>query len=358
MASVPGSQAGDFPLLLAQAAAPQAPRPADPAAPIVLGDYWALVIGINEYPNLSSQKQLQSARPGAEAVARILRQYGVEKDRISALYDRTATRENILAVLQGTFRRDVTPSDSLFVYFAGHCQVDPATKDVWWLPFDGAESHLNAALSLKEIWIQLSRVTAQHILLVADACVEDDLVGMSLISGDRTVREAYRKKSRWVLAAGVTAPQPESGGGQPAPSVFTRTLVEILRDQQLAYLTPLHLAEEMAQRLPPDASQTMRSGPMTGLGDDNGQFVFRLEGADPPTAEIRVPAKEDPRIAMLRQYIETGRSTSLPPDLKNQVLADLQGQVDTLQKEIQSKRRQQEEASLKKIKEWSGGAAR
>ncbi len=92
---------------------------------------------------------------------------------------------------------------------------------------------------------------------------------------------------------------------------------------------------------------------MTGLGDDDGQFVFRLEGAEPPTSEIRVPVKEDPRIAMLRQYIETGRSFSLPPDLKNQVLADLEGQVDTLQKEIQGKRRQQEEGRLKKIEEWS-----
>jgi len=61
---------------------------------------------------------------------------------------------------------------------------------------------------------------------------------------------------------------------------------------------------------------------------------------------------------MLRQYIETGRSISLPPDLKNQVLGDLQGQVDTLQKEIQGKRRQQEEVRLKKIEEWSRRPAR
>jgi len=358
MAGVPGSRAGDFPLQVAQAAAPQAPQPADPAAPIVLGDYWALVIGINEYPNLPPQNQLQAARPGAEAVARILRQYGVERERISALYDRSATRGNILAVLQGTLRRDVSPGDSLFVYFAGHCQVDPATKDVWWLPSDGAENNLNSSLSLIELQMQISRMSAQHILLVADACVEDEMVGTSKISGDPTVREIYQKKSRWVLASGVPAPRPEGEGGQVAPSAFTRALVDFLRDQQLPYLTPLHLAQEMAERLPPTASQTLRSGPMTGLGDDDGQFVFRLEGANPPTAEIRVPAKEDPRIAMLRQYIETGRSISLPPDLKNQVLGDLQGQVDTLQKEIQGKRRQQEDVRLKKIEEWSRRPAR
>jgi hypothetical protein len=239
----------------------------------------------------------------------------------------------------------------VFIYFAGLCAADPTTKDLAWLPADAAEQHAASRLYLKDLHALLTQVPARHIFLVADSCMEDDWIGTSAIGADPTVREMYQKKSRWVLASGVAAPQPEEGG-QPEFSAFTRHFVEILRDQQLAYLTPLHLERELSARLQPAARQALRSGPLTGLGDDNGQFVFRLDGATPPAAEIRVPAKTDPRMDMLRQYIETGRTFSLPPDLKAQVLADLQGQVDALQKEIQGQRRRQEEGRLKTLEEW------
>ena len=102
----------------------------------------------------------------------------------------------------------------------------------------------------------------------------------------------------------------------------------------------------------------MRQGPMTGLGDEDGQFVFRLEGANPPAVEARVPAMEDPRVARLRQHIETGRTINLPPEIKTQVLADLQGQADALLQEIQETRRRQEEARAKRIETWRSRSRR
>ncbi|MFA5028882.1 MAG: caspase family protein, partial [Candidatus Methylomirabilota bacterium] len=125
-----------FPQLHAQAT----PSPAAPAPPIVQGNYWALVIGINAYPNLSPREQLTAALPGAEAVARVLRQYGVERERITALYDARASRASVLEVLEGSFRREVAPGDSILIYFAGHCRTDGTTKEVWWLPADAREN--------------------------------------------------------------------------------------------------------------------------------------------------------------------------------------------------------------------------
>jgi hypothetical protein len=312
------------------------------------GDFWALIVGINEYPRLSPQRQLKAARPGAEAVARILRQYGVERERIVSLYDRNAGRQAILAQLQGPLRRDVGPNDSVFIYFAGHCRVDPQTKEVEWLPADAVESTPASFLSVLELQILLAQIPARHVFMVADSCVDEGLLGTSRILGAPTVLGVYQRKSRWVLAAGTSAPQADGDG----PSPFTQAFVGSLRDNQLAYLTPIHLGQEVAKRLPPAALQTLKDGPMAGLGDDDGQFVFRLDGATPPTSPVQVPAPEDPSIARLTQYIEIAKSVNLPQTLKDQILADLQGQMETVNRAIGEQRRKQEAARTQQIEAW------
>jgi len=326
-------------------------------AEFIQGDSWALIIGINAYPNLPPDRQLRAARPGAEEMARVLRQYRVERERIATLYDGSATRARIVELLQGTLRRDVAPTDSVILYFAGHCRLDPATGEGWWLPADANEANPASLLSHTDLQLLLAAVPARHLLLVADSCLEKGLAGESRIFSDPPVRELYQRRSRWLLASGATAPRPREGG-QAGLSSFTQALVSVLRDQQLPYLTPLHLTQELEERLPAAEKQALTSGPMVGQGDEDGQFVFRLEGANLPAAELLVPAREEPRMARLRQHLETGRSLNLPEALKAEVLADLQGQVDGLQKAAREKRRQQEEARLKRLEERRKGPGR
>jgi len=132
-------------------------------------------------------------------------------------------------------------------------------------------------------------------LRVADSCVEDRLVGSSKISGDPTVREAYQRKSRWVLAAGVPAPQAEEAGSRP--SAFIASSWISCATSSLPILR-LHLARRW-----PSGSARSRPGPekrpITGLGDDDGQFVFRLEGRTRRRRDS-CPRERDPRIATLR----------------------------------------------------------
>lgn len=331
------------PFLLAQAT----PAPAADAD-FVQGDFWALIIGINDYASLPAQKQLKAARPGAEAVARILRQYGVERERIVALYDRNAGRAAILGQLQGTLRRDVGPHDSLLIYFAGHCQTEGQGKDVGWIPADGSDGNPASLLSTTELQAQLAQIPARHVFVVADSCLDEGALGASRILGTPTVQDVYKRKSRWMLSAGVPSPQADGAD----MSQFSQAFVGSLRDNQLAYLTPIHLMQEMAKRLSPEAIQKVKDGPMTGVGDDDGQFIFRLDGATPPTTSIQVPVLEDPKVARLTQHIEVAKGVNLPQGLKDQVLADLQGQLNTVQQSIGEQRRKQEEERTKRIEEW------
>ena len=322
-----------------------------PGGEFVRGDYWALVIGINQYASLPPAKHLAAARPGAESVARLLRQYGVERDRLTQLYDDNATKDGILGHLLGSFRRDVREDDSVLIYFSGRCHADPQTKEVGWLPTNAVEDVSATFISMKDIQDALKVVPARHIFLVVDSCVGDPLIGSSKISGDPPVQEVYQKKSRWLLAAGVNPPGAGGGEGQPGLSLFTQNFIDSLRENQLAYLTPLHVGQEMAKRLPPAANRTLRSGPVTGVGDDDGQFVFRLEGTSPPTEEIRVPSPEDPRIARVRWEIEQVTEMPIQPPLKSRAVAALQGRMADIRKEIEAQTRKLEEERQERIKQ-------
>lgn len=310
-----------------------------------------MVIGINEYASLPADKQLATARPGAEAVARLLRQYGVERDRLVQLYDDSASKDGILGRLLGPFRRDVREEDSVLIYFAGRCQTDPQTREVGWLPANAVADVSATFISMKDLQDALKVIPAHHILLVADSCVDDRLVGTSKISGDPPVHEVYQKKSRWIVAAGVTEAVPGGGEAPAGLSRFAQAFLDSLRENQLAYFTPLHLGQELARRLPPAANRVLKSGPITGVGDEDGQFVFRLDGASPPTTEIRVPSPEDPRIARVRWEIEQIGEMPLQPPLKTRAVAALQERMAAIQREIAEQVRKMEEERQERIKQ-------
>jgi formylglycine-generating enzyme required for sulfatase activity len=89
---------------------------------------------------------------------------------------------------------------------------------------------------------------------------------------------------------------------------------------------------------------------MNGVGDDDGQFTFRLEGASPPASEIRVPGLEDPRVARVRWEIAQVQEMPLRQGLKEQAVASLQGQLEGIRKEMEEQRRKLEQERLEVIK--------
>jgi len=84
------------------------------------GNYWALIIGINEYPNLPENMQLQAARADAQEVATVLqKRYGFAKERMIQLFDKKASRDEIIMALE-SLDGAVSQKDSLLIYYAGH----------------------------------------------------------------------------------------------------------------------------------------------------------------------------------------------------------------------------------------------
>src|SRR5688500_1262850 len=82
----------------------------------------ALLIGVNEYPKLPKDKNLQYAVNDVKAVREVLiKSYGFPAGNITLLLDSDATKSGIekaMAKLSDTGK--VGPDDRILIYFSGH----------------------------------------------------------------------------------------------------------------------------------------------------------------------------------------------------------------------------------------------
>lgn len=249
---------------------------------VIKGNYWAFIIGINEYLYLPPEKQLEAARPDAQALARLLKEkYGF---RVVELYDRGATRKNIHSNLR-TFSKQLSENDNLLIYYAGHGEYEKETHLGGWLPSDAKSDEVDTYFSNEEIRAYLKSIKAKHIYTITDSCFSQALMGTKTRSlRESSVNELYNDKSRWVLTSGGYYPVPDKGKGDH--SVFAYYLIRILEKNEEKYLPVDKLYGSLRDAVSNETTQqTPRSAPIVEAGDEGGQFIFVYAYAKKPSIE-------------------------------------------------------------------------
>lgn len=254
----------------------------------ITGEYWAVLIGIDEYtyaPNLESAvKDVQAVRAVLES------RYGFHPSRIKQLLNAQATRKNIENTLYA-LSREAGPEDSVFIYYAGHGQYDQARDHGWWVPTDGEPRQAGTLITNATILRYIKGMQAKHVYLVADSCFSGSLFGTRALPPitDRWYAELYKDRSRWGLTSGATEPVADRGLGGHSP--FAYFLLKLLRENTHPYLVPSTIHEALAPLVANNTNQVPRSEPLTQSGDEGGQFVFRLtetpgESLAPPMVDL------------------------------------------------------------------------
>ena len=131
----------------------------------------AIVVGINAYTH--GIRPLKTARPDAEAVARVLKDRH-RYDEVRLLIDEQATLAGLQELL-GSLSDFVEPGDRLLFYFAGHGVADPAEDgenrpEFYLVPSDAAREDLETFLSMSQVLEALADCDCQHLLIVLDCC--------------------------------------------------------------------------------------------------------------------------------------------------------------------------------------------
>ncbi len=245
------------------------------------GRYFALVIGNNDYPQFPT---LETAVNDAKHVADVLQSnYGFETRLII-----NADRYAILSALND-LRGQLTETDNLLIYYAGHGERDPETLQGYWLPVDAEQENTANWIANSTISDLLNTLKAKHVLVVADSCYSGSMTQSSVARIDAQLDDKHLKKwlkvmaktpSRTVLTSGGVSPVLDSGGGEH--SVFAKAfLQELKKDTGIIDAYKVYLG--VSQQVKTEAAsigflQRPTYAPIRHTGHNGGEFLFVKQG--------------------------------------------------------------------------------
>ena len=166
-----------------------------------------LAIGINEYQN--KQLQLSYAKPDAESVTISLSQkesMPFQDIQVHTLFDKEASRENILAKLEG-LSKQIQQQDVFILYYAGHGSM--LDEEFYFIPTEMTrlydKSQLKSmALSAEEVQNKLQQIAALKQLVIMDACQSGasvDVLAKRGVSREKAMAQISRSSGVHILAA-------------------------------------------------------------------------------------------------------------------------------------------------------------
>lgn len=247
--------------------------PAAPGSVPISGDYWALIIGIDQYQHAP---KLESAVKDAAGVRDVLvSRYGFKREHVVELFNEQATSAKIQNALY-KLGRQAGKDDSVLIYYAGHGQYDEDGRLGWWVPVEAEPREPGTFITNASIRDYISGMKARHVYLVADSCFSGTLFGTRALPpiNDQWYARLYQKSSRWGLTSG--GKEPVADRGKDGHSVFAYHFITLLKENSDPYLVPSQIHNRLAPLVANNADQTPQSEPLKGAGDEGGQFVFRL----------------------------------------------------------------------------------
>jgi len=275
-----------------------------------LGEYHALLIGINDYQNVQFAPKLRTPVNDVYNIRDVLiRRYGFTNEKVRLLINGDATRAGILAALASYRDAPLNESDNLLLYYAGHGFQHPNTEDGFWIPVDGTPAEASW-ISVAEIRRILKKTEAKHTLLISDSCFSGTLTRsvLNLPTTDSFLSEVAEKTSYQVITSGGL--EPVADGGREGMSLFAYIFVSYLRGQRTAYFTADKLYTDIAPLVAntTGSQQTPEHGKIPGTFDQNGQFIFIRVAHSSTAVPPPVTASVTPAPAIVKPaVIDTGR---------------------------------------------------
>lgn len=232
-----------------------------------LGQYYALIVGNSDYFFLDNLKFTQN---DARELSLILeREY---RFKIKTIIN--AKRVDIITALN-QYRTELTKSDNLLIYFAGHGFLDEEADEGYWLPVDAEKNTPANWLANSHITSTIKAIKAKHVLVIADSCYSGKLtrgIGVG-VKQKNYIKALLLKKSRTVMSSGGLEPVLD-GGGKGGHSVFSSALLDALMKNQKNYIEASDIFLSIRSAVLLRADQTPEYAPIRKAGHDGGDFIF------------------------------------------------------------------------------------
>ncbi|MCD4735596.1 MAG: caspase family protein [Bacteroidales bacterium] len=240
---------------------------------MIIGDYFALIIGIDDYSG--TWTPLNNAVGDAKAIKEML-ESKYKFDHFRTLYNKLATRENIIRELEWLVR-NVKEEDNVFIYYSGHGEFKKDYNKGYWVPTDATEESTYQYVSNNDLQTFLSSIKSKHTLLISDACFSGDIFRGKTISipfedTERYYRDVHTKLSRQAITSGGV--EPVMDGGREGHSVFAYYLLKSLRNNNKRFFDAFSLYDDIRIPVINNSIQSPVFQPIKNTGDEGGQFLF------------------------------------------------------------------------------------
>ncbi|MFK8044052.1 MAG: caspase family protein [Crocinitomicaceae bacterium] len=228
-----------------------------------------LIISIDDYAHWP---KLNNAVSDADHLEKVLKsKYGFEEANIIRVQDTLANRQGIIDGFKKLIGA-VGPNDNVIVYFSGHGYFDAELGEGYWIPVDAKKGADGDYLPNSFMMQLMKKVNSKHLFLVADACFSGSLFNNSNRGYTENVG-SY--KSRWGLASGRLEYVSDGKVGEHSP--FNKYLVEYLIKNDKSEFSVSEMIQYVKIKVANETSQSPIGNPLTGLGDEGGEFIFKVK---------------------------------------------------------------------------------
>lgn len=272
-----------------------------------IGNYRALIIGINDYQD-DVIPDLKTAVNDATELSRVLKSSFGFRDVI-LLTDAQATTSNITQSLRDLVNQ-TKKDDSVLIYYAGHGELEKITGSGYWVPHNAKGGDVSTYMDNSIIQKYIKAIPARHVFLVSDSCFSGTLFGEARSLppiNNKFYASLYKEKSRWGMTSGNRTPVSDSGSG--GHSIFAYHFLKELKESEKPYLTPRQIYQRIGPVVRNNSEQMPITKPIKNTGDEGGEFVFvRMTSLAPKHSTVpSVPANSvppPPNAMILKGYLQ------------------------------------------------------
>jgi hypothetical protein len=236
--------------------------------PTVIGKYYALIIGINDYTD-TRFKSLEYAIRDAEKFYNALTfRYTFDEANVKLL--RNATYNEIIDALD-YFSKIVKKDDCFLIFYAGHGIWEQENDIGYWLPSDAKRDSKAAWFRNSALADYLRSIKSKHTLLITDACFAGSILMREvIIEAPLAISRLYNMQSRKAMTSGSKEPVPDK-------SNFLKYLVDGLLSNKEKFLSADVLYNSFRKTVINNSNVVPQFGVIRDVDDQGGEFVFILK---------------------------------------------------------------------------------
>lgn len=240
---------------------------------MVIGQYYALIIGIDKYKG--TWTPLKNAVNDAKAVEGLLKSK-YKFDQFKTLYNETANRLAIIKELEWLVK-NVKEQDNVFIYYSGHGEFKSELNKGYWVPSDALTQSTGEYISNNDLQTYLGGIRSKHTLLVSDACFSGDIfrgntVAVPFEESEKYYRDVHHLPSRQAITSGGV--EPVMDGGREGHSVFAYYFLKALKENENKFYDASQVYERLKIPVVNNSNQSPKISAIKDSGDEGGQFIF------------------------------------------------------------------------------------